>query len=106
MVSSFNHVFQNTGMATSMLLLLHSALMLSVAKMLLKGEVGGRALKRHGSYIVDHKRIMENSWKCVSFYFCCNLDSTTESLHSLQTQVAGSESMYCNRGPSPNPVLS
>ena len=105
MVSSFNHVFQNTGMATSMLLLLHSALMLSLAKMLFKGEVGGRVLKRHGSYIVDHKK----SWKIhgiVFFNFCCNLDSTTEPLHSPQTQVVGRESMYCNRGPSPNPVLS
>ena len=39
---------------TSMLLLLHSAFMLSVVKMLLKGEVGGHALSSHGNYIVDH----------------------------------------------------
>ena len=37
-----------------MLLLLHSAFMLSVVKMLLKGEVGGCALNNHGNYIVDH----------------------------------------------------
>ena len=33
--------------------------MLSVVKMLLKGEVGGRALISHGNYIVDHGK----SWK-------------------------------------------
>ena len=32
---------------------------LSVVKMLLKGEVGGHALKSHGNYIVDHGKIME-----------------------------------------------
>ena len=37
-----------------MLLLLHSAFMLSVVKILLKGEVGGCALNIHGNYIVDH----------------------------------------------------
>ena len=42
-----------------MLLLLHSAFMLSVVKMLLKGEVGGHALNSHGNYIVDHGL----SWK-------------------------------------------
>ena len=44
-----------------MLSLLHSAFMLSVVKMLLKGEVGGSALNSNGNYIVDH----EKSWKCV-----------------------------------------
>ena len=42
-----------------MLLLLHSAFMLSVVKMLLKGEAGGHALNGHGKYIVDHGKIME-----------------------------------------------
>ena len=46
--------------STSMLLLLHSTFMLSVVKMLLKGEVGGRALNSHGNYIVDHGK----SWNC------------------------------------------
>ena len=46
--------------STSMLLLLHSTLMLSMVKMLLKGEVGGRALNSHGNYIVDHGK----SWNC------------------------------------------
>ena len=31
----------------------------SVVKMLLKGEVGGRALNSHGNYIVDYSK----SWK-------------------------------------------
>ena len=45
--------------STSMLLLLHSesAFMLSMVKMLLKGEeIGGRALNSHGNYIVDHRK--------------------------------------------------
>ena len=33
----------------------------SVVKMLLKGEVGDRALNSHGNYIVDHGK----SWNCV-----------------------------------------
>ena len=34
-------------------------IMFSMVKMLLKGEVGGRALNSHGNYIVDHGKIME-----------------------------------------------
>ena len=49
------------GLSTSMLLLLHSSFMLSLLKMLLKGEIGGRALNSHVNYIVDH----EKSWNCV-----------------------------------------
>ena len=45
--------------STSILLLLHSSFMLSVVKMLLKGEAGGHALNSHGNYIVDHGK----SWK-------------------------------------------
>ena len=41
------------GLSTSMLLL-HSAFMLSMVKMLLKMEVGGGASNSHGNYIVDH----------------------------------------------------
>ena len=41
------------------LLLLHSAFMLSMVKMLLKGDVGGHALNSHGNYIADHGKIME-----------------------------------------------
>ena len=47
------------GLQDTRLLLLHSAFMLSVVKMLLKGEVGGRTLNSHGNYIVDHGKIME-----------------------------------------------
>ena len=46
---------------------------LSMAKMPLKGEVGGHALKSHGNYIVDHGK----SWKnhgIVFLNFCGNLD--------------------------------
>ena len=35
------------------------AFMLSVVKILLKGEVGGSALNIHGNYIVGHGKIME-----------------------------------------------
>ena len=51
-----------------MLLLLHSAFMLSMLKMLLKGEVGGHALNSHGNYIVDHGKIMELCF----LHFCGN----------------------------------
>ena len=44
-----------------MLLLLHSAFLLSVVKLLLEGEVGVCALNSHGHYIVDHGK----SWNCV-----------------------------------------
>ena len=42
--------------STRMLLLLHSAFMPNMVKMLLKGEVGGGALDSHGNYIVDHEK--------------------------------------------------
>ena len=54
-----------------MLLLPHSAFMLSVVQMLLEGEVGGRTLNSHGNYIVDHGK----SWKnhgIVFLIFCGN----------------------------------
>ena len=49
--------------------------MLSVVKMLLKGEVGGPVLNCHGNYIVDHGI----SWKnhgIVFLNFCGNPVST------------------------------
>ena len=49
----YKHTYLNT------LLLLHSSFMLSVVKMLLKGEDRGHALYSHGNYIVDHGK----SWK-------------------------------------------
>ena len=59
-VSSFNY-FKMHAWSTSMLLLLHTCTSFrhSVMKMLLKGDVGGHALKSHGKYIVDHGKIME-----------------------------------------------
>ena len=61
-VSSFNYLKMHAWY-TSMLLLLHSTFMLSVVKMLLKGEVGGSALNSHGNYIVAHGK----SWKLFEF---------------------------------------
>ena len=49
----YKHAYLNT------LLVLHSAFMLSVVKMPLKGAVGGYTLNCHGNYIVDHGKIME-----------------------------------------------
>ena len=51
-VLSFNY-FKMHAWSASMLLLLHSAFMLSVVKLLLKEEVGVCALNSHGNYIVD-----------------------------------------------------
>ena len=48
------------GLSTSMLLL-HSAFMLIVVKIMLKEELGGSALNSHGKYIADHGK----SWNCV-----------------------------------------
>ena len=45
--------------------------MLSVVKMLLKGEVGGSALNSHGNYIVDHGISWENRG-IVFLNFCGN----------------------------------
>ena len=39
--------------------------MLSMVKMQLKGKVGGLALYSHGSYIVDHGKIIEKLWNGV-----------------------------------------
>ena len=57
----------------NILLLLHSAFMLYVVKMPLKGEVVGCALNSHGNYINDHGK----SWKnhgIVFLNFCGNPD--------------------------------
>ena len=43
MVYMYKHAYLNT------FLLLHSAFMLGMVKMLLKGEVGGHALNSHGN---------------------------------------------------------
>ena len=54
-----------------MLLLLHTAFMLSVVKMMLKELVGGSALKCHGNYITDHGISWENHG-IVVMNFCEN----------------------------------
>ena len=65
-VSSFNYLKMHAW-STCMLLLLHSAFMLSMVKLLLKGEVGVCVLNSHGNYIVDHGK----SWNC-DLNFCGN----------------------------------
>ena len=65
-----------------MLLLLHSAFMVSVVKLLLKWVVGVRALNSHRNYIVDHGK----SWKnhgIVFLNFCGNPRLTVSILFSL-----------------------
>ena len=56
-----NHAYLNMDY-----FLQHSTFMLSVVKMLLKGEFGGHALKSHGNYIVDHGK----SYGIVFLNFC------------------------------------
>ena len=63
MVSSFNY-FKMHAWSTSMLLLLLSAFMLSMVKLLLKGEVGVCALNSHGNYIVDRGKSWTNHGLC------------------------------------------
>ena len=74
----YTHAYLNT------LLLLHSTFMLSVVKMLLKGEVGGHALNSCGNYIVDHGK----SWKNHGirfFNFCGNPVLATMYVFTLFT---------------------
>ena len=69
-VSSFDY-FKMHAWSTCMLLLLHSAFMLCMVKMLLKQEDGDCALNSHGNLIVDHGK----SWKnhgIVFLNFCGN----------------------------------
>ena len=54
-----------------MLLLLLSAFMLSMVKMMIKGEVGVHALNSHGNYIVDHGKSLKNHG-IVFLNFCGN----------------------------------
>ena len=62
-VSSFNYIKMYV-LSTSMLLLLHSAFMLRVVKMLLKEEVEGSALDSHRNYIADHGKSWKNHGLC------------------------------------------
>ena len=71
-VLSFNY-FKIHAWSTSMLICIHYMphFVLTVVKMLLKGEVGGRTLNSHRNYIVDHGK----SWKnhgIVILNFCGN----------------------------------
>ena len=74
-------VYKNAYLNT--LVLLHSAFMLSVVKMPLKGEVGGRTLNSHGNYIVDHGKSWKNH-RIMFLNFCGNpvyrSDSSTNIL--------------------------
>ena len=74
-VSSFDYL-NMYAWSTCMLLLLHSAFMLSVVKMLLKLEGGGCELISHGNYIVDHGNSWENHG-IVFLNFCGNPDKWT-----------------------------
>ena len=61
------------GLSTSMLLLLHSTFMLSMLKMLVKGEVGDCTLNSLGNYIVDHVKSWKNH-EILFLNFCGNPD--------------------------------
>ena len=58
--------------STSMLLLLHSTFILSVVKMLLKGEFGGRALK-----VMEITMLIVENHGIVILNFCGNPDTFT-----------------------------
>ena len=61
----YKHAYLNTFLS------LHSAFMLSVVKMPLKGKVRGHALNSHGNYIVDHDKSRKNLG-IVFLNFCGN----------------------------------
>ena len=65
--------------------------MLSMVKMLLKGEVRGRALNSHGNYIVDHRKSWKNHGN-VFFNFCGN----PVSHFSTKTYVVGTQKNRLN----------
>ena len=75
-------VYEHAYLNTLLLSLLHSTFMLSVVKMLLKGEVGGQALNSHGNYIVDHGRSWKKSWNCVFEFLWepCNIHRILKQL--------------------------
>ena len=61
----YKHAYLNT------LRLLHSAFMLSMLNMQLKGEVHCHALNSHGNYIIDHGKAWKNHG-IVFLNFCGN----------------------------------
>ena len=75
MVSSFNY-FKMHAWSTSMLLCLHSAFMLSVVKVPLKGEVRGHVVNGHGNYIVDPGK----SWKIMELCFLISVGTLSNSI--------------------------
>ena len=94
MVSSFNN-FKMHAWSTSMLL--HSAFMLSMVKMLLKGEVGGRALNSHGNYIADHGKAWKNHGIVVLSFCgnpepCCQLKKDTGKFIFI---MEGADIFFC-----------
>ena len=86
----YKHAYLNT------VLLLHSAFILSMVKVPLKGEFGGHALNSNGNYIVDQK-----SWNCV-FKFCGNpvISRKTVNTFSVVCFVVCICSQHC--GPATN----
>ena len=88
---AYEHAYLNT------VLLLHSAIMLSMVKMPLKGEVGGHVLNSNGNYIVDHGKVMflnfcrnpvsrqiVNTFIAVCFVVChCILKDTVANIVDL-----------------------
>ena len=80
-VSSCNY-FKMQAWSTSMLLLLHSAFMRSVVKLLLKGEVGVCALSSYGNDIVDNGK----SWKNHGIVFWISVGTLLRA-HFLQCET-------------------
>ena len=77
--------------STNMLLLLHSAFMLSMETLSLIGEVGVCALESHGNYIADHGKswnsVFEFLWEPCYFlvlYFGENFMKSRSKLPKLQ----------------------
>ena len=67
-----------------MQLLLHSTFILSVVKLLLKGEVGVCALNIHGNYIVDHGKSWKNHGIVFEFLWePCNVNIKLVFIHYM-----------------------
>ena len=86
------HAYLNT------LLFLHSAFMLCMVKMLLKGEVGGCALNSHGNYIVDHGKSWKNHgimffeflWEPCLLHYILTFAGSVEETWSVWDRFPGS----------------
>ena len=64
-------LFQNACMVYKQAVAAAFCILLSVVKLLLKGEDGGRALNSHGYYIFDHGKLWKNHG-IVFWNFCGN----------------------------------